>query len=175
MRVERGRRYELRHNTNATALICAAGLLFPACCRSFPAVSRWFPFPAPSRYGLCTVAYSGVSARSIGWLSVRLSRMGATQLHYHCLRFNSSTGSRTTLCGPPRILAGSIRFIGYNVPWQGFAPCMSGLPSYAHRAFLRPEKRERLSPNRLQGYRCHSTRHHSVYLFRHTVMSKCRS
>ena len=31
MRVERGRRYELRHNTNATALICAAGLLFPAC------------------------------------------------------------------------------------------------------------------------------------------------
>jgi len=91
------------------------------------------------------------------------------------VRFNSSTGSRTTLCGPPRILAGSIRFIGYNVPWQGFAPCMSGLPSYAHRAFLRPEKREHLSPNRLQGYRCHSTRHHSVYLFRHTVMSKCRS
>lgn len=83
MRVERGRRYELRHNTNATALICAAGLLFPACCRSFPAVSRRFPFPAPSRYGLCTVAYSGVSTRSIGWLSVRLSRMGATQLHYH--------------------------------------------------------------------------------------------
>lgn len=40
--------------------------------------------------------------------------MGATQLHYHCLRFNSSTGSRTTLCGPPRILAGSIRFIGYD-------------------------------------------------------------
>ena len=116
MRVERGRRYELRHNTNATALVCAAGLLFPACCRSFPAVSRWFPFPAPSRYGLCTVAYSGVSARSIGWLSVRLSRMGATQLHYHCLRFNSSTGSRTTLCGPPRILAGSIRFIGYFNP-----------------------------------------------------------
>ena len=33
MRVERGRRYELRHNTNATALICAAGLLFPAYCR----------------------------------------------------------------------------------------------------------------------------------------------
>lgn len=30
------------------------------------------------------------------------------------MRFNSSTGSRTTLCGPPRILAGSIRFIGYD-------------------------------------------------------------
>ena len=30
------------------------------------------------------------------------------------VRFNSSTGSRTTLCGPPRILAGSIRFIGYD-------------------------------------------------------------
>lgn len=35
MRVERGRRYELRHNTNATALICAAGLLFPAYLYSF--------------------------------------------------------------------------------------------------------------------------------------------
>ena len=41
------------------------------------------------------------------------------------MRFNSSTGSRTTLCGPPRILAGSIRFIGYFDP---------GAPSARFRA-----------------------------------------
>jgi len=55
MRVERGRRYELRHNTNATALICAAGLLFPACCRLSGSCTLCgiYPTSRPSQLFLC--------------------------------------------------------------------------------------------------------------------------